>query len=312
MRVLITGATGFAGRHLSDFALSKKGVRVYGLVRRASDTLALGVVPIRADLLSKKSMLAVLKKTRPDRIYHLAGQSSVARSWKQSKKTFNVNVGGTRALLEAARDIGSRARILVCGSADVYGASARRRGKITEKFPLKPVSPYGVSKLAQDLLGFHYFSTYGLWVVRTRAFNHLGPGQRLSFVAPSFARQIADIASGKQKPEIKVGSLAAVRDFTDVRDVVRAYWLALEKGAAGEVYNVCSGHPRRVSDILEFYLRASSVKIQVSRDRLLMRASDMPRLVGDASKLTRVTRWKPRIRFEKTLRDLLNEVKGRK
>ncbi len=312
MRVLITGATGFVGYHLSVLALSRKGVRVYGLVRRSSDKLVRGVVPARANLLSKKSMISVLQKTRPDRIYHLAGQASVAHSWKEPKKTFKVNVGGTRALLEAARETGSKARILVCGSADEYGASARARGKITEDFPLKPRSPYGVSKLAQDLLGMHYFSTYGLWIVRTRAFNHLGPGQGLNFVAPSFAKQITDIVSGKQKPEIKVGNLAAVRDFTDVRDVVRAYWLALEKGAVGEVYNVCSGRPRRVSDILRFYLRAASVKIQVNRERSRMRASDIPRLVGDAGKLTRVTRWKPRIRFETTLRDLLNEVKGRK
>ncbi len=312
MRVLITGATGFVGRHLSILALSRKGTRVYGLVRRSSDDLVRGAVPVRGDLLSKKSMIDVLLKVRPDRIYHLAGQASVARSWKDPKMTLDVNVGGTRALLEAAHRTGSKARILICGSADEYGASARRRGKITENFPLKPVSPYGVSKLAQSILGLHYFSTYGLWVVRTRAFNHIGPGQRAHFVVPSFARQIADISAGMQKPEIKVGNLAAVRDFTDVRDVVRAYWLALEKGKAGEVYNVCSGRPRRVAEILRFYLRVSSVKIKVSQDRSRLRASDMPRLVGDARKLARDTRWKPRVRFETTLRDVLNEAKGRK
>lgn len=308
MRVLITGATGFVGRHLSRLALSKKNTFVYGLVRRSSDKLEHGVRSVRADLLSKKSLLAVLRKTRPDRIYHLAGQSSVARSWKETKMTFDVNVGGTRALLEAARLSGTKARILICGSADEYGASGKGSTKLKEDAPLKPLSPYGVSKVEQGLLGRHYYSEYGLHVVRTRAFNHIGPGQAGHFVVPGFARQIADIVSGAQKAEIKVGNLEAVRDFTDVRDVVRAYWLALEKGKAGEVYNICTGRPRRVADVLRFYLRASSVKIKVSSDPARMRASDVPRLVGDAKKLERAAGWKPRIRFETTLLDVLKEV----
>jgi len=312
MRILITGATGFAGRHLSRLALSKKSTSVYGLVRRVSDRPVAGVKPVRADLLSKKSMLAVFRKVRPDRVYHLAGQASVARSWQDKKMTFGVNVGGTRALLEAARLSESKARILICGSADEYGASGLKHRRLKENAPLKPLSPYGVSKVAQDLLGLYYFSAHGLAVVRTRAFNHIGPGQAAHFAVPSFARQIADIACGVQKPQIKVGNLEAVRDFTDVRDVVRAYWLALEKGKAGEVYNVCSGRPRRVADVLQFYLRASSVKIKVLHDPSRMRASDVPRLAGDPGRLERATGWKPRIRFETTLLDVLKDIKGKK
>ncbi len=316
MRVLITGATGFVGRHLSAYILSKKDVQVYGLIRpthqkRGSNSgLMSGVRPVKADLLSERSMLSALQKVRPDRIYHLAGQSSVKDSWEKPKKTLHVNVNGTRALLEAAVRAGSHARILVCASADEYGASGKKHFKLTEEATLAPISPYGVSKLAQDVMGLHYHRAHGLSIVRTRAFNHIGPGQDPRFVVPSFARQFADIAAGKQKPEIKVGNLDAVRDFTDVRDVVRAYWLAVEKGKAGEVYNVASGRPRKVAEVLRFYLSLSSVKIKVLRGKAGLRASDLPRLVGDSRKIHRDTGWKPRIRFETTLRDVLRDFQG--
>ena len=309
MRVLITGASGFVGRYLSAYLLSKKNVKVYGLIRaRSKNSLMPGVIPVRADLLSKTSMLRLLRKIKPDRIYHLAAQSSVGRSWKEPKKTFEVNVGGTRSLLEAARLVCPGARILLACSADEYGASGRLYPKVPEDAPLEPLNPYGVSKLVQDLLGRHYFSIYGLPIVRMRAFNHVGPGQATTFVVASFARQVADILAGRQKPEIKVGNLKVVRDFSDVRDVVRAYYLALEKGKAGEAYNVASGRPRRVADILQYYLRASSVKIKVYRDRTRLRASDIPRLVGDPRKLERATGWRPRIRFETTLCDILRHA----
>ncbi len=308
MRLLITGAGGFVGRHLSVLALSKKKAQVYGLVRsQAASKLVAGVKPVRGDLLSASSMASVLKKVKPERIYHLAGQASVALSWKEPASTLRVNLGGTRSLLEAVRKTGSRARILVVCSADEYGASARSGRKLTEEAPLVPLNPYGRSKVAQDLLAQEYFRTHGLPIVRTRAFNHFGPGQSDRFVVPGFAKQVALIEAGRQKPQIQVGNLEAVRDFTDVRDVVRAYWLALEKGRAGEVYNVAGGRGRRVADVLRFYLGASSVRIKVRRDRSRLRASDMPFLIGDARKLERQTGWKPRIRFETTLRDVLKD-----
>lgn len=307
MRVLVTGASGFVGAHLCRHLVSKKD-SVFGLVRAGSRSKTVrGVRPVRGDLLRPSSMRAVLKSVKPDRIYHLAGQASVALSWKKPALTRRVNLEGTRALLEAARREAPRARILVVCSADEYGASARSGGKLAETAPLIPLNPYGKSKKAQDELAALYFKKYGLPIVRTRAFNHFGPGQDERFVVPGFARQVASIEAGRQKPEIEVGNLEAVRDFTDVRDVVRAYRLALEKGKAGEVYNVAGGRGRPVADVLRFYLSASSVKIRVRRDPARLRASDMPYLIGDARKLARATGWKPRIRFETTLRDVLGE-----
>ena len=316
MRVLITGASGFVGRHLSRLALSKKGTKVYGLVRsaRSASSLVPGVRPVRADLLSTRSMLAVLRRVRPHRIYHLAGQASVALSWKLAKRTFEVNVGGTRSLFEAAGRLARRMtglRIHVAGSADVYGASARTGSKLTEETPLRPVNPYGASKLAQELLALQYHFGRGLFIVRTRAFNHFGPGQSDGFVVPAFARQVARIERGLKKPVLEVGNLKTARDFTDVRDVVRAYWLVMEKGRAGEVYNVASGRARRIADVLKFYLRASSVKIKVRVDRARLRASDVRCLIGDARKLRRLTGWRPRIRFESTLADVLKDWEQR-
>ena len=312
MRILITGATGFAGRHLSRLSLSKRGTKVYGLVRnaRSASRLAPGVRPLRADLLSTASLASALRKVRPDRVYHLAGQASVKLSWKKPKLTFDVNVRGTRCLLEAALRVRSRARILIACSADEYGAP-RLRKKLDEGSPLKPVNPYGASKLVQDLLALHYFQSHGLPVVRTRAFNHIGPGQDERFAVSSFAKQVAAIERGDRKPRIDVGNLEAVRDFTDVRDVVQGYRLALEKGRPGEAYNVASGRGRRLAEVLRFYLRRSSVKIKVRRDRARLRVSDAPYLVGDARKLRRETGWRPRIRFEKSLRDVFEDWKGR-
>lgn len=308
MRILITGATGFVGRHLSELALSKKGARVYGLARaRSARRLVKGVRAVKADLLDASSVISVFKKTRPDRVYHLAGQASAAAAWKKPAEAFALNIGGTRNLLEAARRTGSRARILVAGSADEYAAWAAPGRKLDEKKPLGPLSPYGLSKLAQGLLALQYHSRHGLHVVRTRSFNHFGPGQNEKFVVPGFARQVALIEAGRQKPRLEVGNLAAVRDFTDVRDVARALWLALEKGASGEVYNVAGGKGRTIRDVLRFYLKASSVRIKVCVDRRRLRPSEVPFLVGDARKLKRRTFWRPRIRFERTLRDVLEE-----
>jgi GDP-4-dehydro-6-deoxy-D-mannose reductase len=311
MRVLITGATGFVGRHLSAYALSRKKVQLYGLMRRRSkDSLLPGVRAVRADLMDEKAVAAAVRKVRPERVYHLGGQASVALSWKKPEKTFAANVEGTKNLLEALRRHAPKARVLVACSAEEYGRSARKHKKLNEEAPLQPSNPYAVSKLAQEAMALHYFLEYGLPVLRTRAFNHFGPGQSDRFVVSSFAKQAARIALGKQKPEMSVGNLDAVRDFTDVRDVVRGYWTALEKGRSGDVYNVASGRGRRVEEVLRFYLRASSVKIKVTRAKARLRSTDLPRLVGDAAKLAR-RGWRPKIAFEQTLSDAFNDWKER-
>jgi GDP-4-dehydro-6-deoxy-D-mannose reductase len=209
-------------------------------------------------------------------------------------------------LLEAVRHTGIKPRILVTCSAEGYGASANKVRFLDESAPFAPLNPYSVSKVAQDLLAHQYFLALGQKVVRTRAFSHTGPGQNDSFVAGSFAKQVALIEAGRQKPVIRVGNLKAIRDFTDVRDVVRAYALALEKGKAGEAYNVCSGKGRRISELLDIYLSESSVKIKVKHDPGRQRAGDIPRLVGNPKKFINATGWKPEIPFEQTLRDVLD------
>lgn len=309
MRVLITGVTGFAGRHLAAYALGRRA-EVYGLVRGTKKKTLPGVKMLHADLLDPKTLGAAVRKARPERIFHLAGQASVPEAFREPEKTLRTNVEGTRNLLEAALALRRPPKVLVAGSGEEYGPS-RRRSKLREDAPMRPLNPYSLSKVLQDLLGFHYFSRHGLPVLRARAFNHIGPGQSERYSASGFAKQAAAIALGLQKPEIRVGNLKAVRDFTDVRDVARAYWLMLEKGRPGEVYNVSSGKGRSVAEILRYYLRSSSVKIRVVRDPSRMRPSDTPYFVGDASKLRRVTGWKPRIGFERTLADILEDWKER-
>ncbi len=294
MRILITGDTGFVGGHLIAL-LKKEGHKIHGLQR-----------DLKADIRDANKLQTILKKVKPERIYHLAAQASVAESWKEPKLTFDVNIGGSLNLFNAVHAHSPRARILVVGSAEEYGKSAEKANKISEKAAIRPANPYAVSKAAQSMLAHQFVVSHGLHIVRTRAFNHLGPGQSPLYVSSNFARQVALIEKGMQKPVIEVGYLEALRDFTDVRDVVRAYTLVLEKGKIGEVYNVCRGKARPVRQILEFYLSQSSATIAVKQNASRMRPADLSRLVGDPSRLRAQTGWKPRIAFERTLKDILN------
>jgi GDP-4-dehydro-6-deoxy-D-mannose reductase len=304
MRVLITGITGFAGGHLAELASKKKGVQVYGLRRPGSAKKAPGKARLVAcDLRDAQSLARAMRTVRPDRIFHLAAVASVAQSWKDPKGTFENNVHGTELLMQAVLKHAPRARVHIAGSAEVYGDTHGRPAR--ESSPLKPLNPYAKSKVAQEETALRYFKENGISVVCTRAFNHLGPRQSAGFVSSDFARQVALAEAGKKEPLIQVGNLSAVRDFTDVRDVVRAYWLCLEKGEAGELYNVASGQRRRVSDLLDSYLKLSTVKIKVVRDRSLFRKVETPVLLGDPSKLRADAGWKAAIPFERTVRDVL-------
>ncbi len=294
MRILITGDTGFVGGHLTQL-LEKEGHQIVGLQR-----------DFQADIRDANKIQSVLKKVKPERIYHLAAQASVAESWKKPKLTFDVNIGGSLNLFNAVHAHSPRARILVVGSAEEYGKSAEKSNKVREKEAIRPANPYAVSKAAQSMLAHQFVVSHNLHIVRTRAFNHLGPGQSPLYVSSNFALQVALIEKGAQKPIIEVGHLEVLRDFTDVRDVVRAYTLALEKGKSGEVYNVCQGKARPVSQILEFYLSQSSATIAVKQNASRMRPADLSRLVGNPSRLHAQTGWKPRIAFEQTLKDILN------
>ena len=313
MRVLITGAAGFVGRHLAAHLLARGEDEVWGLVRpaRSVEELDPAVRPLRADLLDRAQVTAALRRARPDAIYHLAAQSSVARSLEDPLPTLLNNVGGQVNLLEAVIECGLEPRILVVGSSDEYGPTRPDELPVVESRELRPISAYAVSKVTQDLLGHQYFATHGLPIVRVRPFGHTGPGQADTFVAAAFARQIAEIEAGRREPPIKVGYLDGQRDFTDVRDVVRGYRLLLARGVPGEVYNLGSGRPRTIQSVLDGLLGLSATRPAVEPDPALMRPTDVPVQYADCSKLRAATGWRPEIPFEQTLADLLDDWRRR-
>ncbi|HEY3068095.1 MAG TPA: GDP-mannose 4,6-dehydratase [Methylomirabilota bacterium] len=310
MRLLITGITGFVGSHLAEFALSR-GADVYGSCRWRSKTenidhLRDRIHLIESDLRDLSSVQNLLELSSPDFIVHLAAQSYVAVSWHTPAETLHTNAISQVNLLEAIRTRRETPpRFLVIGSSEEYGLVYDHELPIRETNPLRPLSPYAVSKVTQDLMGYQYFKSYGLPIVRTRAFNHEGPRRGDVFVTSNFARQIAEIEAGRREPVVLVGNLRARRDYTDVRDVVRGYWRLLEDGELGEVYNICSGHAWAIQDILDFLLKQASVRPLVKEDPTRLRPSDVPVLIGDASKIREAVGWKPEIPFEKTLGDLL-------
>ncbi len=312
MRVLITGITGFAGSHLAEFILNEfPDVEVWGLVRWRSplnnimhikDKLHL----VEGDLKDYVSLREALKISKPDRIFHLAAQSFVPTSWKLPAETFAINAIGEINLFEAIRELKLDPLIHIAGSSEEYGLVYENEVPIKETNPLRPLSPYAVSKVAQDMLAFQYFQSYKLKTVRTRAFNHSGPRRGHVFVTSNFAMQIAMIEKGKQPPEIHVGDLTAKRDFSDVRDIVRGYWLSLEKGEPGEVYNISSGKAYQIKEVLDILLSYAKVNVKIVQDPERMRPSDVLLLIGDSTKFSNKTGWKPSIPFEKTLKDLLD------
>lgn len=311
MRVLITGVTGFAGSHLAEFLLTQPGVEIHGIERWRSKTENVSHIKDRlvmheCDLRDASSVRKVIETVRPDRIFHLAAQSFVPTSWRAPAETLMTNIIGQLNIFEAARQIGINPRTQIAGSSEEYGLVRPDELPITERNPLRPLSPYGVSKVGQDLLAYQYHQSYQLHVVRTRGFNHTGPRRGDVFVESNFALQIAKIERGLQEPVVKVGNLQAKRDYTDVRDMVRAYWLALERGEPGDVYNICSGQAHSIDEVLHALLAMSAAKVRIELDPARMRPSDVLILQGDATKFVRRTGWRPEIPFETTLQDLLN------
>lgn len=309
---LITGITGFAGSHLSELLLSL-GHEVWGTTRPRSRTDNIDKIKHKlhledADLLDSHSLYSIVAKIKPDYIFHLAAQSFVQSSWASPANTMELNIVGTVHLFEAVRRAEINPTIQIACSSEEYGLVYSNELPIKETNPLRPQSPYAVSKVAMDYLGYQYNQSYGMKIVRTRGFNHTGPRRGDVFVTSNFAKQIAEIEKGKKPPVIEVGNLEARRDWTDVRDMVSGYYLSVEKGEGGEVYNICSEKTVKVGDMLDLLLSMTKWKnkIDITEDESRMRPSDVPILLGDCSKFRKVTGWKPEIPFERTMEDLLN------
>jgi GDP-4-dehydro-6-deoxy-D-mannose reductase len=316
MKILITGISGFTGSHLAEYFLTREGYEVFGTIRWRSDCTNIAhiidkIVLVECDIRDGHAVRSVLQDINPDRIFHLAAQSYVHFSWKAPQETLSTNIIGEVNLFEAVRQLGIDPLIHIAGSSEEYGLVSPDEIPITESNPLRPLSPYGVSKVTQDLLGYQYYKSYGLKIVRTRAFNHTGPRRGQVFVTSTFAKQIAEIERGKRKPVIRVGNLNAVRDFLDVRDVARAYDLALEKGKPGEVYNISSGSGITIKEMLETLISLSTVKVETEIDTSRLRPSDVELLVGSSEKFRKQTGWKPEIPYKTTLKDLMEFWRNR-
>ncbi len=311
MRVLITGAGGFAGGHLIDHLLAQPDLALYGSVFRPPDTFPrLRNKPVtlrQVDLRDADAVHALVADVRPDIVIHLAALASVPDAFKHPWPTLENNIAAQVHLLEAIRAVNLTPRIVIVSSAEIYGAAGGTTAPLDESTPFEPGNPYSVSKVTQDMLGLQYHIAYRLPVVRARPFNHMGPHQSGGFVAADFASQIAAIEARQREPVMYVGNLTAERDFTDVRDVVRAYHLLATEGEPGEAYNICSGKGYSIQYLLDTLLSYSTTDIDVRQDPERMRPSDVPRRVGDASKLQARTGWQPTIPFEQSLLDILND-----
>jgi len=340
LRVLITGTTGMAGSHLAEYLLAHEEVEVFGTYRwrskmdnlmdlakagrlrtigegasvSAASALAQAVEKqadrnclnlVEADLLDATSIRRLVAGVRPDVIFHLAAQSYVPTSWTAPVQTFQVNAIGQINLLEAVRESGLNPIIHVAGSSEEYGLVAPEETPIKETNPLRPLSPYAVSKVSQELLAWQYFRSYGLRTIVTRGFNHTGPRRGEVFVTSNFAKQIAEIEKGIREPVLRVGDVTSRRDWSDVRDMVRAYWLVSQRGVPGEVYNVGSGIAYTVADLVDLLMSMTSANIEVRQDPSRLRPSDVKILLSDSTKVQRQTGWSPRIPFRQTIQDLL-------
>ncbi len=312
--ILITGIKGFAGSHLAELALEKNCI-VYGLKRwnlsrlRNVHHIMDKINWIDCDITDYVSVKKALEIAKPDKIFHLAAESFVSVSWNHPSHYMDVNYKGTVNFLEAIKDLKINPRFLIPGSGEEYGEIFEDELPINENTPLRPVNPYAVTKIAQDLIGYVYFRSYGLNVIRIRTFNHEGPRRDNVFGIPWFAYQIARIEEGIQPPIIKTGHIDDRRNFTHINDVVNAYWIALEKCNPGELYLIGSDENEKIHsyrEIIEMLLKMSSVKgIKIEEDPQYVRPTSVPRLIGDTSKFRNLTNWKPKISIDKTLADTL-------
>ncbi len=312
MRVLVTGVCGFIGSHLSEYLTQAlPGVEIFGLVRpracsctlkRAGDRIR----TLEADVRDQGSVLKALREVRPDRIFHLAGQSAIEFSFRASAETFSTNTLGTVHLLEALLELQLNPVVLIASSAEAYGLTYADELPLKETATFRPLSPFGVSKAAQDLLGFQYYKACGLKVIRARIFNTLGPRQPVYYQVSNLARQIVEIEKKKREPVLRAGNLENKKDYTDIRDLVRALWLISEKSEPGEVFNLGSGQAWSGNEILKLMLGMTRAKLVLESSDRKNPLPEPPILLADISRLVRLTGWKPQISLKQSILDLIN------
>lgn len=306
-RILITGGTGFVGSYLVPF-LKFRGAELTVLSTSSAIIQEVGVEYFKADIRNSDDVGAVVRAVNPEQIYHLAGVTSVAESWNNPRLAFDVNVAGTLNLFESAMRLPSPPRILNVSTAQVY---AQSYDALEETAPLGPDNPYAATKAMAELLAVQYRQSTSGGIITARAFNHTGPGQLPSFALPSFAKQLAEMEAGIIPPVLRVGNINVKRDFSDVRDVVAAYYQLLDTAENGEIYNVCSGRAVLLADILKELQTHCRVIVKLEVDPTRLRPNEVPQMFGDATKIQRETGWRPEVPLETTLRELLTYWRGK-
>jgi len=310
VRCLITGINGFVGAHLTG-ALLDAGHTVWGATQPGTSCECLGdmrhrVKLVEVEITDPAAVKDVVRRSRPDRIFHLAAQSHVPTAWADPVGTFRTNVEGTLNLLEAAARMRTAPRVLLISSGDVYGDRRGVKGTIRETSPILPLNPYAASKAAAEMVAQYLHAGRNLPVVIVRPFNHIGPGQSSVFVTADFATQIARIEAGRAKPVIKVGDLSARKDFADVRDIIQAYIAAIEFCDPGKVYNICSGKSRSINEVLDMLIKISGISVRIVQEKKRLRVTSSSALKVSANAFKKITGWKPLIPFRKTLADILD------
>lgn len=315
MKALITGVGGFVGNHLVRHLLDQGDVDVIGTTFLAPeeypDLASFDMELRQVELTDDDAVRALLDETRPDHIYHLAAQSFVPESFANPWGTLSNNIKAQLSIILAMIKLDLSSRLLVVGSAEIYGPVSPEDIPIDEQQPLRPPSPYSVSKVAQDMLGLQYYISHNLPIIRVRPFNQIGPGQSKQFVAPAFASQIAAVEAGQQEPVLYVGNLDAKRDFTDVRDMSRAYRLVMALGEPGAVYNIGSGQAHSIQEVLDVLLNMSDAAIDVQPDPARMRPTEVPIFVCNPARIRATTGWEPTYSLEQTLADVLTDWRER-
>ena len=299
-KILITGIEGFVGSYLAEY-LQKRKYKIFG-IHFAEPFKKIGQL-YRCDIKDYSKTLKILKEVKPDAIFHLAAQSSVAQGEKNISDTFSINVQGTLNILESIRQANITSRIVYISSCAVYGQS---KIKLAENSNAKPISFYATSKLCSEKICQYYASHYGLNIVILRPFSHTGAGQNENFIFPRVAKRVAEIEAGLAKPLLTVGNIDIRHDYMDILDIIRAYEITLNKCKSGEVYNITSGKPRQIRKEIEYIISLTNKKIKIESDKRLIRTNDISLLTGNAEKFSKLTGWKPRVNFHETLINLLN------